>query len=117
MSLTTEELSGGITLIHLSGRMDTAGAAAVDSKMTAIAETHRVVVIDLTQVDYLASMGIRALTLSAVTIANRGGRIACFGANKNVTRVLETSGVVNFLPIVGDLEMATASVKSDSKIH
>jgi anti-anti-sigma factor len=108
--LKTEELPGGITLVHLIGRMDTIGAAALDLKMRAIADVHRAVVINLTQVDFLASMGIRMLVLSAQTIASKGGRVACFGANENVTRVLETSGVASLLPILGGLEMATASV-------
>jgi len=112
MLLQTEQLTGGITLVHLAGRMDTEGAVAVDLKMMAIAGAHRAVVIDLTQLNYLASMGIRTLTLSAKTIADRGGRVACFGANENVTRVLETSGVASVVPMFGDIERATASVAS-----
>lgn len=109
-ALKTEELSGGITVVHLSGRIDTAGAAAVDLKMRAIADSRRAVVVDLTQVNFLASMGIRALTLFAQTIAKNGGRVACFGANENVTRVLEISGVTSFLPIQGGLGTAATSV-------
>ena len=59
--LTTEELSGGVRLVHVVGRIDTAGAAALDLKMQAIADAHRAVVIDLTRVDFLASMGIRLM--------------------------------------------------------
>jgi anti-anti-sigma factor len=109
-SLKTEELPGGITLVRLIGRIDTAGAAALDLKMQAIAEAHPAVVIDLTQVDFLASMGIRILAQSAQIIAKKAGRVACFGANENVNRVLVTSGMTSLLPVLGRLEMATASV-------
>jgi anti-anti-sigma factor len=108
--LKTEELPGGITLVHLVGRIDTAGAAVLDSPMKAIVDAHRAVVIDLREVDFLASMGIRILALSAQTIAKKGGRVACFGANENVTRVLVTSGMASLLPVLAHLEMATASV-------
>jgi anti-anti-sigma factor len=109
-ALKAEVLSGGITVVHLSGRIDTAGAAAIDQKMKAIADAQRAVVVDLTHVNFLASMGIRILTLFAKTIAKNGGRVACFGANENVTRVLEVSGVTSFLPILASLGKATISV-------
>jgi anti-anti-sigma factor len=110
VALKTEELSGGITLVHLSGRIDTAGTAVVDSKMKEIADAHRAVVVDLTQVNFLASMGIRILTLFAQTISKNGGRVACFGANENVTRVLQISGVATLLPMLAGLGAATTSV-------
>ena len=105
-----EELSGGITVVHLSGRIDGAGAAAVDSKIRTIADTRLAVVVDFTQVNFLSSMGIRVLTVFAQTIAKSGGRIACFGANQNVTRVLEVSRLTSLLPIQGGLGAATAFV-------
>jgi anti-anti-sigma factor len=109
-ALKTEELSGGITVVHLSGRIDTAGAAAVEFQMKAIGDTRRAVVVDLTQVNFLASMGLRILTVFAQTIAKDGGRVACFGPNENVTRVLEISRLTSLLPIRGGLGEATASV-------
>lgn len=110
MFLKTEELSGGITLVHLVGHMDTAGTAAVHLKMRAIADEHRAVVINLAQVSYLASMGVRTFAITARTIASKGGRVACFGANENVARILRTSGVASLLPVLSDQEAAIASV-------
>ena len=37
MELSTQEMDGGITRVELDGRMDIAGAAAVDMKMNLIA--------------------------------------------------------------------------------
>ncbi len=110
MVLTSEELPGGITRVNLAGRMDIAGAAAIDLQMSVIAGGRRAVVIDLSQVSFLASMGMRTLVLRAKTIAKKGGRIACFGANENVTHVLTTSGLISVLPLVPDLQTATAAV-------
>lgn len=110
MNLEVEELVNGVTLVHLIGRMDIAGAAAVDLRMSTIAGRYRAVLIDLTQVSYLASMGIRTLVLTAKSIASKGGRVVCFGANHDVTRVLETAGVTSILPVLTDLESASAAV-------
>ena len=110
MLLKSEDLPSGIKLVHLIGRMDIAGAAAVDLQLSTIAGANRAVIIDLTEVSFLASMGMRTLVLSAKTIAKKGGRVACFGANEHVMRVLSTSGVISFLPLVSDIETATAAV-------
>lgn len=110
MLLQTEELPDGVLLVQLAGRMDIAGAAAVDMQMSVISGAHRAVVIDLSQVNFLASMGMRTLVMSAKTVASRGGRLACFGADENVSRVLIASGVTTILPLVGDLATAMAAV-------
>lgn len=110
MNLEIEELPGGVTLVQLVGRMDIAGASAVDLKMSVVAGTHRAVVINLTEVSFLASMGIRTLVLAARTIATKGGRVVCFGANEDVARVLETAGVTAILPVLTDLEAASSAV-------
>lgn len=78
--------------------------------MSTIAGRYRAVVINLTEVSYLASMGIRTLVLTARSIASKGGRVACFGPSHDVTRVLETAGVTSILPILTDLVSASAAV-------
>ena len=110
MNLETEKLAGGVTLVHLIGRMDIAGAAAVDLRISTIAGAAQIVIINLTEVSFIASMGIRTLVLAAKTIAKKGGRVVCFGANDAVAHVMETDGVVSILPIQTDLEAALAAV-------
>lgn len=61
MAFSTEELAGGITKVVLDGRLDIEGAAAVDLKMNVIAGSEKAVLIDLQNVSFLGSMGLRAL--------------------------------------------------------
>ena len=110
MKLETEKLAGDVTLVHLIGRMDIVGAAAIDLRMSAIAGAAQLAVINLTQVSFVASMGIRTLVLAAKTIAKKGGKVVCFGANADVARAMETAGVTQVLPILTDLEAASAAV-------
>ena len=62
--MDVEEASGGIAFVILRGRLDTAGANDIDLKFNAIAGARRAVVVGLSQVDFLASLGIRVLVLS-----------------------------------------------------
>ena len=57
MQISTQELADGITKVDLDGRLDIAGAQAVDLKMNIIAGSAKKLLIDLEKVSFLGSMG------------------------------------------------------------
>jgi len=111
MPISTEELEGGITRVILDGRLDIEGAAAVDLPMNVIAGSKKAVIVDLQNVSFLGSMGLRALVAPARAIKGRGGKVVIFGPNELVEKVLKTSGVDTLVPIYHDLQAAIAAVK------
>jgi anti-anti-sigma factor len=111
MALSTEELSGGITKVILDGRLDIEGAAAVDLRMNVIAGSKKAVLVDMQQVSFLGSMGLRALVAPARAIKSRGGKIVLFGPNELVEKVLKTSGVDTLIPIHHELQSALAALQ------
>ena len=74
MGIAIEELTGGITKVILDGRLDIEGAAAVDMKMNVIAGSRMAILVDMRQVSFIGSMGLRALMVPARAIKNRGGQ-------------------------------------------
>jgi anti-anti-sigma factor len=111
MAISTEELAGGITRIILDGRLDIEGAAAVDSKMNVIAGSKKTVLLDLQNVSFLGSMGLRLLLVPAQAIKSRGGKMVIFGPNELVEKVLQTSRVDMLIPIHHELESAMAALQ------
>lgn len=111
MQVATEDLPGGITRVELDGRMDIAGAAAVDMKMNLIAGNHDRLLIDLQKVTFLGSMGLRSIVFPARAVHSRGGKVVLFAPNEMVESVLKTSGINALLPIYYDLEAALAALK------
>ena len=74
MKLETEELDGGVLKVRLSGRMDIAGVDTIAMPFAALASTdNRRVILDLAGVDFLASIGIRAILQNARAHKLRGG--------------------------------------------
>jgi anti-anti-sigma factor len=110
MAISTEELAGGITRVILDGRLDIEGAAAVDLKMNLIAGSKKTVLLDLQQVSFIGSMGLRSLVMPARTIKSRGGKMVIFGPNELVEKVLMTSKVDMLIPIHHELESAMAAL-------
>jgi len=110
MELAVEEIGNGVTRIVLDGRMDIAGASAIDTRFSALAGSRRSLVIDLAKVSFLASMGIRLLVLGAKTVASKGGKIVLLDPVPQIESVLTTAGIDTVIPIHHDAASAVAAV-------
>jgi anti-anti-sigma factor len=108
MQITTEEMPGGITRVALDGRMDIAGAAAIDLKMNIIAGSAKKLLIDLQKVEFLGSMGLRSIVIPARAVSSRGGKVVLFAPNEMVESVLKTAGIDTLIPVRHDLDAAIA---------
>ena len=111
VGFSTEELDNGITKVVLDGSLDIAGAAAIDLKMNIIAGAKNSVLIDLQQVTFIGSMGLRALVSPARAILSRKGKIAVYAPTELVEKVLKTSGIDTMIPIFHDYDMAMAALQ------
>jgi anti-anti-sigma factor len=111
MQISTEELPDGITRVALDGRLDIAGAAAVDLRMNVIAGSARKLLIDLQKVSFLGSMGLRSIVLPARAVHSRGGKVVLFAPDAMVESVLKTSGIDGLLPIRHDMAAAIAALQ------
>ena len=111
MQISTDEMAGGITRVSLDGRLDIAGAALVDLKMNVIAGSSRKLLIDLQNVSFLGSMGLRSIVLPARAVLGRGGKVVLFAPGEMVQSVIKTSGIDSLLPIHHDLATAVAALQ------
>jgi anti-anti-sigma factor len=107
MDMAASELAGGITCVRLHGRMDAAGAGRIDLPFTAsVVTVGRNAVIDLSEVSFIASMGIRLLISAARGLHVKGARLALFGAQGMVRTVLDEAAIDQVIPLVDTEEQA-----------
>jgi anti-sigma B factor antagonist len=109
MEMHVEEASGGVAFVILRGRLDTVGANDIDLKFNAIAGARRAVV-DLSQVDFLASLGIRVLVPGARAAKNKGGKLVILSPNDSVRSALSAARPDTLIPIFPDRAAAVAAV-------
>jgi anti-sigma B factor antagonist len=109
MELQYSEVEKNIRLIKLIGRLDITGVGAIETKFSTYCsgENPRVIV-DLSEVDFLASIGIRLLTLNAKSIASRGGRMVLLNPKSDIRDVLDITGIPGIIPVYDGLESAEA---------
>ena len=110
MTISTESMEGGITRVLLDGRLDIQGAAAIDLKMNVLAGSSKFLLVDLTNVSFLGSMGLRSIVVPAQAVKRRGGKVALFGPVPMVEEVLKASNIHEVIPIFHDLDAAVASL-------
>lgn len=114
MHMTHEKLDGGITVIRLDGRLDREGTESIDLKFTALAAAAKAsVVVDLSRVSFIASIGMRTLISSAKAQANRGGRMVLVNPAPNVRDTLTTAGIDTIIPMYDDMDAAIQSFAAD----
>jgi anti-anti-sigma factor len=110
MTISTESMEGGITRVILDGRLDIQGAAAIDLKMNVLAGSSKFLLVDLTHVSFLGSMGLRSIVVPAQAVRRRGGKVALFGPVPMVEEVLKASNINEIIPIFHDLDAAVAAL-------
>ncbi len=111
MDLAIEETPNGVVVAVLKGRMDIDGALSVDMRFNTLSGVpNRRLVIDLSDVSFIASMGLRTLMTCAKSISAKGGRTALASPQPNVLRVLETSGVVDAFVVSPSRDAAIAAL-------
>jgi anti-sigma B factor antagonist len=108
--IETEELAGGVTKVTLIGKLGIVEANAIDLPFNVVMGAKRAIIIDLSQVSYVASMGLRTLVMGAKTVASKRGRMVLLSPNADVEQVLLASGTNTLIPILHDLDAAVAAV-------
>ena len=102
MKLDVADMENGITKISLSGRLDVEGALKIDNEFTEITKVKKNVLVDLSEVPFIASLGIRTLVIGAKATSNNGGKMVLLNPQPNVEQVLRTTRVDTIMPIIRD---------------
>ena len=113
MSITYAD-TGELRKIVISGRLDVDGTNSVASQLVELAQApQKGVVVDLSALKFLASIGIRALISSAKEVKARGGKmVLVVNSGSSVMMSLKATGVDQFVPVYGsakDAEKAAAA--------
>ena len=113
MRMQFSELDANTYLIQLEGRLDIVGVGEIETKFAGYcAVNNACVLVDLSGVDFLASIGIRLLVLNAKSVMNRGGKMFILKPTPDVHHVLDISGIPPIIPMYDDLQSARAAFQA-----
>lgn len=94
---------GDLRKIMISGRLDVDGANSVASQLEELSKAAKKgVLVDLSSLKFLASIGIRALIASAKEVKARGGKmVLVVNTGSTVMMSIKATGVDQFVPVFG----------------
>jgi anti-sigma B factor antagonist len=100
MQITISNDTGPTAKVVLVGKLDIAGADVVALPLATLAGGKTSIIVDMSGVTFVASIGIRHLVLASKAISRRGGKLVLVNPTGMVRDVLVTSGLADLLPIV-----------------
>lgn len=106
MELRCEKVRG-VQIVHVNGRIDGATAEKFGQDIdTLLGSSDQQFVLDLTDLKYINSAGLRVLLAMAKSVKKRGGRCVLCGLSEEVRKVIELAGFHRILRISPTLDDA-----------
>jgi anti-anti-sigma factor len=101
MSISHTDVGDNLRKIVILGRLDIPGTESVAGELEKLAAAPKKgVVVDLSSLKFLASIGIRALFKSAKAVKERGGKmVLVVGTNSSIVMSLEATGAKDLIPM------------------
>jgi len=98
-----------VTYVALVGKLDLAGVQQIEMKFTAATASRRKpVVVDLSEMSYLASLGVRVLLSTARALSAQGLKMVLLNPQPAVLQVLQLGKLDSIIPVETDLGRALA---------
>jgi anti-anti-sigma factor len=103
----------GVLSLSLIGRLDTPGVDSVETQLTArLVPRGARAMIDLSQVSFIGSGGIRMFITIARALGRRGGKLVLYGAQPLVAQVFTTTSLNDIVPVRSDATAAATVVRA-----
>ena len=99
--ITHEDIGDSLRRIVISGRLDTPGTNAIAEQLSELAATDRKgVIVDLSAVEFLSSIGIGELIATAKAVRARGGNLVLIASGTSIVMMsLKTTGIDQVIPV------------------
>jgi len=113
MAIDYKDINEQVRQIFLTDRLDIPGTTEIEMKFTVLSASNaRKVIVDLSKVTFLASIGIRAIIANAKALQQRGGKMVLFVADNNmVSKTLITTGIDALVPMFEDIDSAMQALQ------
>jgi anti-anti-sigma factor len=100
MQITISDDTGPTAKVVLVGRLDIAGAEVIALPLATLAGGKTNIIVDMSGVSFVSSIGIRQLVLASRATSRRGGKLVLVNPTDMVRDVFVTSDLSDLLPMV-----------------
>ena len=103
----TEERRGDVLILRIIGKLDSSTSKDLEEKiLSIIASSQGKLVIDLSQLDYVSSAGLRVFLLAAKRMDGAKGKMILCSLKDAVKQVFDIAGFSSLLTLTASTEEA-----------
>ena len=102
----TFEQRGDVVIAKVSGRVHGTYSNEIDTSLTHAARQGKYLLLDLGELDYIASSGLRIFLKLRNEAMSKGGQVAILHPSENVRKILEVAGFEHLFPMVRNIDEA-----------
>jgi len=107
MEIISTDKKGGTMVVAVKGRMDAASAPDFEKNMVAMIDGgQHAFAVDLSELDYISSAGLRAILSIAKRLKTLNGNFLIASLRGPVKEVFEISGFSSIIPIYDSVDAA-----------
>jgi anti-anti-sigma factor len=107
----SEDRKADAVILGLSGKLDATTAKAFENKILSVIDSGvQQLVIDLSQLDYVSSSGLRVFLLAAKRLQPTNGKMSLCGLQDHIRQLFDLAGFSSILSIYGSREEAIKSL-------
>ena len=100
-----EEIQGAIHIFRLKGRLDSNTSPKFEKKVfQAINDGSQNIIVDLKDLDYISSSGLRIILMATKALKRQSGKIVLCLLNGYVKEIFDVSGAGSLIPIRDTVE-------------
>jgi anti-sigma B factor antagonist len=100
----------GITLVELTGEIDGNTAPSAQARILPLATPGCKLILDMTQVGYMSSAGLRMLLSTYRQITSQKGHILLVGLSEDIQDIMSNTGFLKFFNTAATLEAGMAAI-------
>lgn len=104
----SEDRKADAVILALSGKLDATTAKAFENRIVTVIDSGagQRLVVDLAQLDYVSSSGLRVFLLAAKRLQATNGNITLCGLQDQIRQVFDLSGFSSIISIYGSRDEA-----------
>lgn len=109
MDITTQE-QDGVAVVAIRGQIDSQTAPAAQEQLLPLLETHAHIVMDLGQLTFMSSAGLRMMLLLYRQATARNGHVALVGLIDPIKDTMQATGFLGFFELCDSIADARKAV-------
>lgn len=104
MDIKINKNSDGITVVEMEGDIDASTATQVQASVLGAAEEKSKILMNMTNVPYMSSAGLRMLLSVYRQVTGKEGKLVIVGLSEEIQETMDVTGFLDFFTVCTTVE-------------